>query len=972
MLKRKLTFEPCLGFPNPKLSYHLFVDAATGSADNSIKGGLGAALVQFQGGKPRAVGYASRSLREHEVNYTPYLAELAAAVFGIEHFAHHLIGRKFVLYTDHKPMEKLTCRQTKTLNRLQELMGKFDFEMRHVDGKGNVLADFASRNLNWRSRDDQINEVTINRLDSLQAVVAGLVASPDPKTWIRLQTGDTEIRNAREWIREKKGVPPNGMCKRFMSNLVIIDEVLVYKEIDDVGRLKHLIVTPYDYRRKIFSQAHGDEFSGHQGVEKTVSRIKTNYWWFGIYSDVGKWISECNICQRTARPRGPNRELQPLEQEWEPNRRVHVDLFGPLITDEGEKYILVMTDAFSKFTQLAPIRNKSAEVVRDAFVAHWVCRYGAPHVVVTDAGKEFKNKLWTEKMRGLGIEHRASTGFHPQTNGQVEIVNKTIAKYLKSFCDQETLQWVEKLPSLSLMINTSVHSSTGVTPHELMFTFPARTPGFDRRANERGSQTEEDFETVREMVIRNNEKIRTEYKGRFDDKVRPLMLVEGMRVLLHEPAKTNVGFGRKMIQPFTGPFIVRRIVGPKVVDISREPNGKVKRVNIERIKPFIGASDWESEAGNDEPPPVDDELDDSNGEHPGDDDRDTGFFDDAYVLVTPSDNYDDIMEDSNFDTDRYSQQNISNLPLSLHPNQPPQTRVAEEGDAGGRGAQAEGGLGGNFRGSPNQLQGNEDLTTSDVEEDNEESNNNQHLGDQQTSTGARTRKDHRPPSNPINRYDLRTSKNQPKETYGGAYGGAKNHPARRGTQISNDEERRGPRRKSPTSNDSRREDPAGGTRSNDMQKRGPGRTAQISIDKGRGGPAKSTRSNDTQKGDPGRTAQISNDRGRGGPAERTRSSDTQKGGPGRTAPRSDDKEKGCPAKRTIPSGLVKQQMGKRQGGQIATTRGRVESNKGGVPGTEEETGKTSRTTRSRATKAEIATAPLRILRSATKAFRRKI
>lgn len=89
------------------------------------------------------VGYASRSLKDHEANYTPFLAEQAAAVLVIKHFAHRLIGRHFTLDMDHKPMERLTDRQTKTLHRLQELIGCFSFHVKHVDGKDNILPDFA-------------------------------------------------------------------------------------------------------------------------------------------------------------------------------------------------------------------------------------------------------------------------------------------------------------------------------------------------------------------------------------------------------------------------------------------------------------------------------------------------------------------------------------------------------------------------------------------------------------------------------------------------------------------------------------------------------------------------------------------------------------------------------------------------------------------------------------------------------------
>ena len=91
-------------------------------------------------------------------------------------------------------------------------------------------------------------------------------------------------------------------------------------------RKRNLIVIPQNMRKEIFDTAHGTPISGHQGVEKTASRIKTNYWWYGIYADIIKWIDACEICQRAMKPGKPNFALQPLNQEIEANSRVHVDI----------------------------------------------------------------------------------------------------------------------------------------------------------------------------------------------------------------------------------------------------------------------------------------------------------------------------------------------------------------------------------------------------------------------------------------------------------------------------------------------------------------------------------------------------------------------------------------------------------------------------------------------------------------------
>ena len=97
-------------------------------------------------GALHVISYASRSLSKHEKNYTPFLAELTACCWGIEHFSVYLRGRKFTLYTDHKPLEKLSVVHTKTLNRLQQIMNEHDFVIRHKKGD-KMAADFLSRNV---------------------------------------------------------------------------------------------------------------------------------------------------------------------------------------------------------------------------------------------------------------------------------------------------------------------------------------------------------------------------------------------------------------------------------------------------------------------------------------------------------------------------------------------------------------------------------------------------------------------------------------------------------------------------------------------------------------------------------------------------------------------------------------------------------------------------------------------------------
>jgi len=93
-------------FPRADRQYILITDAATGTADSP--GGLGAILTQIdKEGNHYAISFASRQLKDYEKNYSPFLLEAAAAVWGMEVFNEYLRGKQFILFTDHKPLEKL-------------------------------------------------------------------------------------------------------------------------------------------------------------------------------------------------------------------------------------------------------------------------------------------------------------------------------------------------------------------------------------------------------------------------------------------------------------------------------------------------------------------------------------------------------------------------------------------------------------------------------------------------------------------------------------------------------------------------------------------------------------------------------------------------------------------------------------------------------------------------------------------------
>jgi hypothetical protein len=114
-----------------------------------------------------------------------------------------------------------------------------------------------------------------------------------------------------------------------------------------------------------------------------------------------------------------------------PNLWIRADLFGPMITaDSYKKFVLCITNAFTKYSVVTAIANKDAEAVADAICRKWFSKFGIPAQFCMDGGKEFVNKLSTELFQMLNVNFPA----YPQCNAQVEVYNKTVKKF-KSFCN---------------------------------------------------------------------------------------------------------------------------------------------------------------------------------------------------------------------------------------------------------------------------------------------------------------------------------------------------------------------------------------------------------------------------------------------------------------------------------------------------------------------------------------------------------
>ena len=196
---------------------------------HKISGGLGEVLTQLhEDGKERVVGYASRKLKTHEENYPAYLLEMLAVTFGCEHYHHYLYGqKKFVVYSDHRPLSKLNKVHTKTQGRLKEMLLDYNYEIVYRRGEDQEAADFLSRNA--------LDEVTASEMAQEDEPLKSknLDFEDYSRSEIRAkQVNDVNCQNIQKFWRgnlDELDSVTQGLIRRYEKDFVEDDHCILWK-----------------------------------------------------------------------------------------------------------------------------------------------------------------------------------------------------------------------------------------------------------------------------------------------------------------------------------------------------------------------------------------------------------------------------------------------------------------------------------------------------------------------------------------------------------------------------------------------------------------------------------------------------------------------------------------------------------------------------------------------------------------------
>lgn len=580
-LKTKISSAPVLRIFDPAFLTTVETDAS-GFA-------IGAVLFQTDAnGVSRPVAFTSRKLKPAERNYPTHEQELLAVVHALRTWRYYLDGSYFIVYTDHATLRhfptqpKLTRRQARWMELLQE----YDFDFKYKPGADNIVPDALSRRPDHRP-DDPITTPTIALTDMVAIHSIDIQLEDDVRQRLITEYEDNPRLNLvyQECLRGN-----NPAHYTFHNGLLYYDR-----------RGREVLTLPQgsDLCLTFLHDCHDAPIAGHFGFRKTYDKLRRLVYWPTLKDDTRQYIASCEKCQRNKpsqeRPAGL---LQPLEipgTRWEV---VTMDFMVHLPkTPRNHDAITVFVDKLTKQAHFVPSTTKaSATDIARQFFDNIFRHHGMPNTIISDRDSKFTSRFWQELHRLMDVKLAMSTAYHPQTDGQTEVMNKTLGIMLRAFIDEKQTNWDILLPAAEFAYNNSVHHSTGFspfflntgqhphTPGSLLAPAVTNVPSVQDYLDQQSSAlllAQEALQSAQDHQKEQADKKRQDHNFKIGDKI--LLNAENITM----PA--NSGLPSDKLKPrFIGPFTLLEQRSPVSFLVDLPPAYKIHNVfHVDLFRPYI-------------------------------------------------------------------------------------------------------------------------------------------------------------------------------------------------------------------------------------------------------------------------------------------------------------------------------------------------------------------------------------------------
>ncbi|GJX87129.1 retrotransposon-related protein, partial [Tanacetum coccineum] len=233
-----------------------------------------------------------------------------------------------------------------------------------------------------------------------------------------------------------------------------------------------------ELRKDLLVHFHADSVGGHSGSTTTTNKISEIFYWKKMRQDVKTFVALCAVCQRSKSDLAVYPGLlQPLpvpDLIW---TEISMGFIEGLPLSNGKSVILVVVDRLSKYSHFIAFSHPYTAVqVANAFMDHVYKLHGLPQNIVSDRDKVFLSLFWKELFKVLHVSLHYSTAYHPQSDGQTEVVNICLETYLRCMTGEKLKEWSRWLSLAEYWYNTNFHTSIQTTPYEAVYGQPPPSP----------------------------------------------------------------------------------------------------------------------------------------------------------------------------------------------------------------------------------------------------------------------------------------------------------------------------------------------------------------------------------------------------------------------------------------------------------------------------------------------------------------
>jgi len=388
---------------------------------------------------------------------------------------------------------------------------------------------------------------------------------------------DESLRVARE------------LAKRSKEGYREVNGVVFHSRMNKLGGNEEQICLPTSYRQKCMSLAHSK--FGHLGRNKMCCLIKPYFYWPTISKDCQQFIRACDVCQRADKAKPPNNPMQLREVVTVPFERVAIDIVGPFPNAKGGfKYLLTMIDLATRWPEAIPLKVTTSRVVINN-LTNVFTRCGFPKAVVSDNGPQFIGKTFTRWLREQGIEHVRSSPYHPQGNGVVERLHRTLNANITKTAEKKG-NWASVVPMALYFIRSLPCQSTEVSPFMARQGWEPSTP--IQLLYETWAERDLREVDLEQWVLENNERVKSlrescslklresmeKRKKTWDSKAKIRVFAVGEEILMRKP-----GLCHKLEDSWEGPFVIVKQNSPLSYMIDTGDR-KIPSVHVSLIKSY--------------------------------------------------------------------------------------------------------------------------------------------------------------------------------------------------------------------------------------------------------------------------------------------------------------------------------------------------------------------------------------------------